>query len=323
VPPLPPGLTYVEVAAGAAHTLARRSDGTVVAFGLGSSGQLAVPPLPPGLAYVEVAAGARHSLARRSDGTVVAWGDGAWGQCHVPPLPAGLRYDAIAGGERHTLARRSDGRVVAFGDRRDGQCNVPPLPSWLRFAELAAGSEHSLLRASNGFVYTGGVGDAGQCSPPVLPPGRIFLDVAAGRAHSVALFGPPRPAAHAVLGAGCGAPPLELTAITEPVLHTTWALEVREVPPTAVLGLHVLGAADPGLTDLAPWGLPGCGLRASLDATFAFAPTGATQPWSVDLPLQHALVGVHLFATTIVWMQPATNSAGAITSNGIDGTIGT
>ena len=33
VPVLPVGVSYVEVAVGAAHTLARRSNGSVVAFG--------------------------------------------------------------------------------------------------------------------------------------------------------------------------------------------------------------------------------------------------------------------------------------------------
>jgi hypothetical protein len=65
VPPLPPGLTYVEVGAGYDHSLARRSDGTVVVWGLNGIGQfINVPALPPGLSSVEVAGGWRHSLAR-------------------------------------------------------------------------------------------------------------------------------------------------------------------------------------------------------------------------------------------------------------------
>src|SRR5439155_6135608 len=57
VPALPPGLTYVEVSAGAQHSAARRSDGSIVAWGNNSSGQCNVPALPPGLTYVEVSAG--------------------------------------------------------------------------------------------------------------------------------------------------------------------------------------------------------------------------------------------------------------------------
>ena len=49
MPALPPGLTYVEIAGGGIHTIARRSDGSVVAWGDNYYGQLDVPALPPGL----------------------------------------------------------------------------------------------------------------------------------------------------------------------------------------------------------------------------------------------------------------------------------
>ena len=48
---------FVEVAAGRYHTVARRSDGTVVAWGDNWYGQCNVPALPSGLTYVEVAGG--------------------------------------------------------------------------------------------------------------------------------------------------------------------------------------------------------------------------------------------------------------------------
>ena len=59
VPAPPPGLAYVEIAAGWLHTVARLSDGTVVAWGNGGN-QVHTPP--PGLTYVEIAAGALGSL---------------------------------------------------------------------------------------------------------------------------------------------------------------------------------------------------------------------------------------------------------------------
>src|SRR5262245_64492782 len=55
--------SFVQVAAGAHHTVALRSDGNVVAWGNNNSGQCNVPALPPGLSYVEVAAAGNNSLA--------------------------------------------------------------------------------------------------------------------------------------------------------------------------------------------------------------------------------------------------------------------
>src|SRR5262245_31244368 len=73
VPALPPGLSYVSVAATAApspHSVACRSDGSVVSWGNSSYGLSNVPALPPGLAYVEVAAGWTNTVARRGGGSV-------------------------------------------------------------------------------------------------------------------------------------------------------------------------------------------------------------------------------------------------------------
>jgi hypothetical protein len=82
--------------------LARRSDGTVEAWGSNAQGQCNVPALPPGLSYVEIAAGWAYSFARRSDGTIVAWASTG----NVPAaLPPSLGYVEIAAGSLHSLAR--------------------------------------------------------------------------------------------------------------------------------------------------------------------------------------------------------------------------
>ena len=61
----------VAVAAGGAHSLALKADGTVVAWGANTFGQATVPA---GLtAVVALAAGGTHSLALRANGTVAAF----------------------------------------------------------------------------------------------------------------------------------------------------------------------------------------------------------------------------------------------------------
>ena len=166
--------------------MARRSDGSVVAWGSNHYGQCNVPALPAGLTYVEVAAGYGHTVARRSDGSVVAWGDNQYGQCNVPALPGGLTYVEIAAGGNHTVARRSDGSVVAWGDNQYGQCNVPALPAGLTYVEIAAGGAHTVARRSDGSVVAWGDNNYGQCNVPALPAGLTYVEVAAGGGHTVA-----------------------------------------------------------------------------------------------------------------------------------------
>ena len=96
------------IAAGADHSLALLSDGTVMAWGYNGSGQLGngtttdsdVPVAVSGLSgtVTAIAGGGTHSLALLSDGTVMAWGRNGSGQLgngtttdsHVPVAVSGL-----------------------------------------------------------------------------------------------------------------------------------------------------------------------------------------------------------------------------------------
>ena len=71
VPALPAGLTYVEIAGGTFHSLARRSDGSIVGWGANAHGQCDAPALPLGTVYVEVSAAGSHTAARRAAVTMV------------------------------------------------------------------------------------------------------------------------------------------------------------------------------------------------------------------------------------------------------------
>ena len=122
----PAGLSGVtQVAVGGSHLLARRGNGTVVAWGSNLAGQTNVPVGLTGV--TAVAAGFAHSLALKSDGTVIAWGAGGsfsnYGQAVVPAGLTGV--SAIAAGSNHSLALKSNGVVVGWGDNGSGQL-VPP-----------------------------------------------------------------------------------------------------------------------------------------------------------------------------------------------------
>ena len=127
MPTLPPGLSYVEVAAGNYYTVARRSDGSVVAWGNNSWGQRNVPALPPGFSYVEVAAGYAHLVARLSDGSVVAWGLNNQGSTVVPALPPGVSYAQVSAGGGYTVALVESGSFETFGPGCPGSLGVPTL----------------------------------------------------------------------------------------------------------------------------------------------------------------------------------------------------
>jgi alpha-tubulin suppressor-like RCC1 family protein len=82
------------------HTVLLRSDGTAVAVGDNSFGELNIPALPAGVKYIQVAAGDEHTVLLRSDGVVVALGLNSVGQTNVP---GGTGYTAISAGAYHTL----------------------------------------------------------------------------------------------------------------------------------------------------------------------------------------------------------------------------
>src|SRR5687768_17722539 len=66
----PPGLNdVIAVAAGASHSLALRSNGTVVSWGRSVANE-PLQPIPPNLTNVVAIAAQGHSVALKADGTV-------------------------------------------------------------------------------------------------------------------------------------------------------------------------------------------------------------------------------------------------------------
>src|SRR6267143_1555706 len=88
IPYVQPGTRYQAIAAGNYHSLALKSDGTVVAWGDNNDGESMAPANLTGV--IAIAAGFSHSLALRSDGTVVAWGANGSPQSTVPANLTGV-----------------------------------------------------------------------------------------------------------------------------------------------------------------------------------------------------------------------------------------
>jgi len=171
----PSGNDFVAIAAGGDHSLALKSDGSIVGWGHNHDGQ-ATPPA--GNDFVAIATGGDHSLALKSDGSIVGWGYNCYGQA-TPP--AGNDFVTIAVGDYHSLALKSDGSIVGWGCNYDGEA-TPPAGN--DFVAIAAGDYHSLALKSDGSIVGWGYNYYGQATPPA---GNDFVTIAAGDYHSLAL----------------------------------------------------------------------------------------------------------------------------------------
>jgi alpha-tubulin suppressor-like RCC1 family protein len=196
------GKTVVSVFAGGRHSLAVCADGTVVAWGNNSTGQLgdgtttnsSVPVsvnqtgVLTGKTVKAVAVGDSHSLAMCSDGTVAAWGDNSSGQLgdgsttnrSVPVLVwqgwlRGSTVVAVSACRRTSLALCSDGKVAGWGANDSGQLgggnfleyhpqfvNGTGYPNGKSVVEVSSGSLHSLALCSDGTMATWGTNLVGQ-----------------------------------------------------------------------------------------------------------------------------------------------------------------
>ncbi len=160
----PAGLSnVVAISAQYEHSLVLKSDGSVTNWGYG-------PPSPPaGLSNViAIAAGYYHDLALKANGTVVTWGS-------APPPPTGLsNVVAIAAGEYLSLALKSDGTVVGWGG------STPP-SGLTNIVSISAYEYQSLALKSDGTVISWGSG-------PMPPTGLSnVVAIAAGNSYCLAL----------------------------------------------------------------------------------------------------------------------------------------
>jgi alpha-tubulin suppressor-like RCC1 family protein len=191
----------VAVAAGYAHSVALKADGTVWTWGYNYWGQLGdgttterlapVPVLGPGgtgilTGITAIAAGDGHTVALASDSTVWAWGWNSRGQLGdntTTDRRAPVQVKDVAGtgvfglvvgigaGASHTLAIRASGGVVyAWGDNGAGQLGdgtrfsrrLPVRLNLYGVRAVAGGSGHSVALTQDGAVWAWGDNQYGQ-----------------------------------------------------------------------------------------------------------------------------------------------------------------
>ena len=211
------------VSGGYSHTVALRADGTVMAWGNNSHGQLgdgttissSSPLVVPGLAKVmAVAAGGQYTIALKADGTLVAWGYNDYGQLgdgttttRLSPVavPGLSNMAAVAAGGNYTVALKSDGAVMMWGNNDYGQLgdgttasSSSPLvvPGLTGVVAVAAGSQHTVALKADGTLVAWGNNDYGQLgdgttishtSSLAVPALSNVTAVAAGGNYTVAL----------------------------------------------------------------------------------------------------------------------------------------
>ena len=188
------------IAAGASHTVVVKSNGTVVAWGLNSSGQVSgtptVPPTPGGsfnaianpvmyqgqilTGVKSVAAGSSYTQVVMQSGTIIEWGRNAPMQPITPEQATILGTTTYAEGSGFTMALKPNGTVAASGYNFSGQVSGTPLtnaPSTSfadpvslngkilqRVTAIAAGSSHSVALKDNGTLATWGNNFSGECT---------------------------------------------------------------------------------------------------------------------------------------------------------------
>lgn len=170
----------VKLAAGVAHSLALKADGTVVTWGLD---QLGLTNVPANLGRaIDIAAAGYFSLAVTEAGAVVGWGDGPYGELNIPAA-AQQEVVAVAAGRYHVLALKRDGTLVAWGNNGGGQLNIPA--SATNLVAIAAGGQHSLALRADGSLVEWGYSFDGMSG---IPPGATnIVAISDSGVHRLAL----------------------------------------------------------------------------------------------------------------------------------------
>jgi alpha-tubulin suppressor-like RCC1 family protein len=167
------------IAAGGAHSLALKADGTVVGWGFSANGEINIPPSATNV--IAIAAGEGHSVALRADGSVIAWGGSSSGRTNVPD--SATNVVAITAGEFYSLGLKTDGSVIGWGWSFYGQTNVPE--SATNIIGIAGGIYRSLALRSDGTLMSWGRDVYGE---GIIPSDATnMMAIASGWYHSLVL----------------------------------------------------------------------------------------------------------------------------------------
>ncbi|OYT90604.1 MAG: hypothetical protein CFE43_17520 [Burkholderiales bacterium PBB3] len=168
------------VAAGSAHSVLLKTDGSVWAWGRNGLGQVGdgtglvrSAPVLIGNGVIAIAAGGDSSFALRADGSLWAWGDNQLGQLgdgtnqnRTSPVRIGGGYQSVSTNGKTTFATRRDGSQWAWGQNDVGQLGQPgdtsktnqpsPVAAGRFYAAASSGVCHGAGVTPQGSLWTWG-----------------------------------------------------------------------------------------------------------------------------------------------------------------------
>jgi alpha-tubulin suppressor-like RCC1 family protein len=184
---------WAQVAAGATHSCALRSDGSVYCFGANDIGQLGVTgitqslvpmhvPLPS--AVGAIASEVNHVCSIATSGALVCWGEnfeGEIGQGDLPPFVSqfapiqvgtDLDWIAVDTGQGDTCGLRGAGDLycwgrdtssqLGLGDGAPGQTRTPTRVGAATYSRIHAGQDHTCGIQTNGALDCWGLNQSGN-----------------------------------------------------------------------------------------------------------------------------------------------------------------
>ncbi|MFC1742761.1 RCC1 domain-containing protein [Candidatus Riflebacteria bacterium] len=164
----------IAVAGGGDHSLAIKSDGTMLAWGSNNDGQCGLGDDSDSNVYfptqvlnltdvIAIAAGYYHSLAVKSDGTAWAWGSHDSGQLGIGGDADSYQYTPVQVGVAPPTSSSSSTTSSSSSTTTGAP---PPAPNSILpisgVIAVAAGYEHSLALRSDGTVWAWGYDSSGQ-----------------------------------------------------------------------------------------------------------------------------------------------------------------
>ena len=175
VPYIAPSLRWQDFGVGYDYTLALRSDGQVIGWGLDYwYGTSFIPALPAGMRYTTLSHAGTFAVALRSDGALVVWGDDYFGQvADAPSEPSeGASWTSVHAGADHAFAVDSAGNWFGWGTNFDGEADASSVPARVQ-QFLAVGDCNVVLHAPDCFgdLDASGQVDAGDVALALLDYG--------------------------------------------------------------------------------------------------------------------------------------------------------